>query len=663
MAVKIRCPGCEKVLTVPDTARGKAIKCPSCSEKVSVPAAKEAPAAKPKAKKAAAPDSEASLLAFDLSKAEDANARVCFKCGYDMTYLDEETTECPECGTDIATGGLGEKARKRALRGPDPDKFYKTMWGEQWRFVFRHQGLAWRTVLYVFIASAIMFTMAFSYLYVPLWPPRVFFALMTGVAGMMIPGWLWFLDQEIVKGTLERKDKLKRINMDFFLCSALGVKWVLWHLCVVLPIMILPIGIMWFLSTPPLIMAIVVAVLYLPALPMMSIAMGHMVMPHQENGFMIWKLAPAWFKAFGPTLLWSALLIAVHIPVIACVGVAAGLYGPALNRMATQMDENAAIYRAKRQTEIGDKKERETAAKNPLVQREFHKVDYSPIIVPSLLWTLGCVLLGYPAVYIMRLNGQLIYYFREHFDLQAIERAYKYKATLPRPGEEEEEKVKPMKVVVLEAVVGVVICLIIGGVGGMVWSQLGNNITMVEGIVNGIYFGINLAFYSGISMIAKEAWEEGPVWGVLCSAPSALFTVLVICSIIMYFVQNPIIYLIVIPLFFLALAGLIANVVFTVKYWEAARGGCLLAAMAMGVNIVLVSIAVTVGISLAMMNRPGQAPANAAPVPAGQPAGMDPAMMQPGMVPGQPGMPAPGMAPGQPGMPTPPADPAAAPPP
>jgi len=663
MAVKIRCPGCEKVLTVPDTARGKAIKCPSCSEKVSVPAAKEVPAAKPKAKKVAA-DSEASLLAFDLSKAEDANARVCPKCGYDMTYLDEESTECPECGTDIATGGMGEKARKRALRGPDPDKFYSTMWSDQWKFVFRHQGLAWRTVLYVFVASAIMFTMAFSYLYVPLWPPRIFFALMTTVAGMMIPGWLWFLDQEIIKGTLERKDKLKRINMDFFLCSALGVKWVLWHFCVVLPIMIIPVGLLWFLNMPPLIIGIVAGVLYLPALPMMSIAMGHMVMPHQENGFMIWKLAPAWFKAFGATALWTALLIGVHIPVIACVGVAAGLYGPSLNRMATLMDENAAIYRAKRQTEIGDKKEKEAAAKNPLVQREFHKVDYTPIIVPSLLWTLGCFLLGYPAVYIMRLNGQLIYYFRDHFDLQAIERAYKYKATLPRPGEEEEEKVKPMKIVLLEAVVGLVVFLIIGTVGGYVLASL-NNKPILEGIINGIDWGFRVAMFSGLSMIAKEAWDYDTVWGLVCSSPTALVVISAILIFVAVLTANPVFAFIAMGTLGLAVLGIIAMVVFVVKNWEQARGGCLLALMGFFCWCMVLAVAVAaVGMAMfsELKNVPGGAGQNGAQPP-GQAAPLDPGMMQPGMAPGQPGMPAPGMAHGQPGMPAPAADPAAATPP
>ncbi len=638
MAVKVRCPGCEKVLTVPDTARGKAVKCPSCQERISVPAAKDAPPAKSaKTKKpAAAADSEESLLTFDLTKAEDADARICFKCGYDMTYLDEETTECPKCGMDLSTGDLGEKARKKAMKGPDPDKFYSTIWSDQWKFVFRHQGLVWRTVAYVLIASIIMFGMMFSYLYVPLWPPRLFFALMTTVAGMMIPGWLWFLDQEIIKGTLERKDKLKRINMDFFLCSALGVKWVLWHFCVALPIMLIPLLIVWLLKLPPLVGGIVAAITYLPALPMMSIAMGHMIMPHQENGFMIWKLAPAWFKTFGPTFLWTTLLFTVHIPVLACVGTAAALYGPALNTMAAQMDENAAIYRAKRQTEIGDKKDREKAAKDPLVQREFHKVNYMPIVVPSLLWVLGCLLLGYPAVYIMRVNGQLIWFFRENFDLQMIERQYKYKATLPRPGEEEEEKPKATKVVVLEAVVGLAFCLLIGGIGGFVWSSM-NNTPVGESILNGLSWGINFAFFSGISMIAKESWEEGPGWGIVCSIPSAMLTVMIICVVLALFLQSPVLLIIAAVAVGIYLLGLIGLLVFTAKHWQTARGGCLLALFAFVINFVIMITAIAVGVSLAVMQSiPGGAKANQE-APAGQqpPAGIDPTMM-PGQVPGVP---------------------------
>ena len=50
MALQIKCPGCGKVLKVPDAAAGKAVRCPSCQAAVKVPAAREAreaPAAPP----------------------------------------------------------------------------------------------------------------------------------------------------------------------------------------------------------------------------------------------------------------------------------------------------------------------------------------------------------------------------------------------------------------------------------------------------------------------------------------------------------------------------------------------------------------------------------------------------------------------------------------
>src|SRR5690348_15505967 len=57
MPVKVRCPSCEKVLNVPDTARGKAVKCPACEARVPVPAesAAAAPAKAGAVKTAAKP--------------------------------------------------------------------------------------------------------------------------------------------------------------------------------------------------------------------------------------------------------------------------------------------------------------------------------------------------------------------------------------------------------------------------------------------------------------------------------------------------------------------------------------------------------------------------------------------------------------------------------
>ena len=54
MPVKVRCPECQKVLTLPDQARGKTARCPDCQGRVPVPGAKKKPAtARPKAAAAA----------------------------------------------------------------------------------------------------------------------------------------------------------------------------------------------------------------------------------------------------------------------------------------------------------------------------------------------------------------------------------------------------------------------------------------------------------------------------------------------------------------------------------------------------------------------------------------------------------------------------------
>ena len=90
MPIKVRCTGCEKVLSVADGARGKAVTCPNCRARVAVPreGAKQATtknSAKPSSdvvnKKSASksvkpPDSESELIAFDLTRSADANARI-----------------------------------------------------------------------------------------------------------------------------------------------------------------------------------------------------------------------------------------------------------------------------------------------------------------------------------------------------------------------------------------------------------------------------------------------------------------------------------------------------------------------------------------------------------------------------------------------------------
>ncbi|HVW01702.1 MAG TPA: zinc-ribbon domain-containing protein, partial [Planctomycetaceae bacterium] len=157
MPVKVRCPSCEKVLSVPDTARGKAVKCPGCESRVPVPADSPAAAAPAKAgavktaakpaaakKKAADDDGDSFLSGLDLSKAEDSSVKVCKKCGH---KLDEEDEECPECGTMVGTGQLSRAARKARSkgRGPDQDLFFANIFKDSWNFYKKNFSLALRS--------------------------------------------------------------------------------------------------------------------------------------------------------------------------------------------------------------------------------------------------------------------------------------------------------------------------------------------------------------------------------------------------------------------------------------------------------------------------------------------------------------------------------------
>jgi ssDNA-binding Zn-finger/Zn-ribbon topoisomerase 1 len=548
MAVKVRCPGCQKVLSAPDEARGKAIKCPSCQTRVPIPkgdgAAAAKPAAKPAKKPAAQADGESALASLDLRNAEDVDARICPKCGHDMTYQDEEESECPKCGYDAAAGGLGEKARKRQLKGPDPDKFYASLWKGNWKFVFKNQGIAWRTVLYVLIASMLTFLCAFLYLYIPMWPPRVFFALCTVVSAMMIPGWLWFMDEQIIVATLTKKDKLKRVNFDFFLCSALGIKWVAWHLVFASLVLLIPFLIGYamtkFGGMPDFVMGICLGIGYLPVLAMLPIVMGHMVMPIQSPGWMVWKVFPAWLRTLKPTLLWMTLTLFLHLPVLGLLGAIAAISGPQINLIAVQMEENAATYRAKVAADNAPKAKQGAAVDpDPLAAREMHKVNYMPLILPFGLWVGACLFLGFPAVYSCRLNGQFVYYFREQLDLQALAKEYKYVARA-RPDEDEDKPPKTIQEVLIESAIVTAVCVVLGVVGGAIIGSLSQGGSLVSGMLIGLFYGPLLAVGIGHLMIMGEAFKENVGWGIAC-----------------WFFGAP------------------ADAIFVATHWEEGRGGCL----------------------------------------------------------------------------------------
>ena len=505
MPVKVRCTSCDKVLTVPDTARGKAVKCPGCQERIAVPdedsgsGAMKVPGKsgtdkakkKPVSKPTKPVDSEDALASFDLRKAEDTNARICFKCGFDMQYQDEEETECPQCGYDTVAGGLGKKAQKKAMKGPDPADFYPGLVKSSWKFVVKNQKLAWRTDAYVAVCLLISMFCAFMYLWISAWPPRAFFALCFTVAIMVIPGWLWLLDIEIIQLTLERKDKFKRFNFDFFLASAMGLMFLAWSVAIALPLMAVPLGIGYYLvnfsGSPPWVYGVCAAIGAIPALWMLPISMSHMAMPISLPGWMIWKVVPTWTKTIKPLTVWLMWLFLTTLPLTGAAAVIGGVWGNDINNIVTTMESNAKTNRDRLAAENAPKGKNAPPAADPNTIGTIQDVGLTPLIGPAIILLLMSLPIGFIGMFNMRINGQFTYFNKTRLDMIDKRKEYKYIAK-EKVDEDEEDKPRTLKQDATDGVVIAVLCLILGGVSGMVYGNM-TQLGSVPGIIPFTFWG------------------------------------------------------------------------------------------------------------------------------------------------------------------------------
>ncbi len=445
MPVKVRCTSCDKVLTVPDTARGKAVKCPNCQERIAVPD-EDSSSGRMKVpgkgsgdklkKKPAKPtkpaDSEHALVSFDLSRAEDTNARICFKCGFDMKYQDEEDTECPQCGYCTEAGGQGKKATKKAMRGPDPADFYPGLAKSSWKFVVKNIGLAWRTDAYIAVCLLISMLCGFLYLWLSAVPPRAFFVLCLTVSFMVIPGWIWLLGIEVIQLTLERKDKFKRINFDFFLASAMGAMFLGWLVAIALPLMIVPLGVGYYLvnysGSPPWMMGVCAGIGAIPALWMLPISMSHMSMPISTPGWLIWRVVPLWFKSIKPLSVWLMWLFLTTLPLTAGAAVIGGVWGNSINNIVTTMEANATTLRARLAAENAPKGKNAPPQADPNTLGQIVDVDLKPLIGPAIILLVMCLPVGFIALFNMRINGQFTYFNKGRLEMIDKRKEYKYVA-------------------------------------------------------------------------------------------------------------------------------------------------------------------------------------------------------------------------------------------
>jgi phage FluMu protein Com len=443
MPVKVRCTNCDKVLAAPDAARGKAIKCPSCQERIAVPEEDSSSGSmkaqgqdgngkvkKKPAKSSKPADSEDALASFDLTRAEDANARVCNKCGHDMQYQDEEDTECPKCGYDSNLGGQGKKAQKKAMRGPDPADFYPGLAKNCWKFVLKNSNLAWRTAVYVTVCLLISMICGFMYLWLSQVPPRAFFVLCFTVSFMVIPGWMWLLDDEVIKLTLERKDKFKRINFDFFLASAMGIMFLGWLVVVALPFLIIPVGIGYYMvnysGSPPWVLGVCTAVGLIPAIWMFPVSMSHMVMPVSTPGWMVWKVVPAWLKTIKALSVWMMWLFLTTLPITGGIAAVGAVWGNDITRIVTTMEANARTHRERFAAANAPKGKNAPAAADPSTIGTIVDLDFKPLIAPAIVMLVLCIPVGFIAMFNMRINGEFTYYHKNRLGLIDKKKEYKY---------------------------------------------------------------------------------------------------------------------------------------------------------------------------------------------------------------------------------------------
>lgn len=338
MPVRVQCDDCGEGFSVPDAARGKAVKCKSCGGRVPVPKG----GSKPRRKKAARPrksvEDEDFFTSLNLDHAEDVDVRVCIKCAAEV---DEEDIECPECGVNLETGELSEKKKRlKKFKGPDPDEFYKVVWSNSWDFLKKNIGLTFRIALTwsFFNALAIGSALLFKYylFYVPAedekypWPLTAFWALITTVTSFATMGVYWQTFLEVIKATGEKKDELKRFNLDFFSCVALGLKLYFWPVVMMSPF-ILPIAlcavIVWFLSVfagqdAISVWQIVGASFYVPAILFFPIAISHMTAKYTYKAYTLYHLVRIFFKNIKAVFMWWLVALAVLWPII---GVVVGL--------------------------------------------------------------------------------------------------------------------------------------------------------------------------------------------------------------------------------------------------------------------------------------------------------------------------------------------------
>ena len=515
MPVKVRCPSCEKLFAAPDAARGKLVKCPGCEEKVKVAAgdgAKSGATAKPAGKKPAPAkakkdehhdDHEHALKNLDLDGAEDENTRVCPKCGQEI--YEEEVNECPACGLNFESGLTKEKQK-----GIDPKLFFRVVIKDSKNFLRENKPLAIRTGVYTLIYSVLNFCCLFMVTWCVSFPPRMFWLGLFFVTSMVPFGWLWFLNSEVIKATMDKRENMPRVNFDMFTCVALGIKYVLWRVVMGLQLFFLTIPLGYFNARQMWIPAFTLqAIFELILVLMMPQVMIHMVMPITTRGWLLHIQFQAWAKSFRACMYWAAITFVVILPSLVPVGVAFGIgykgFGEFAGTMAhnflanQQLGDDLAVVQAKKNNPKKGETIEEVKEDDPKYKSD--PLPWMKIIIPGIGIILSQGLFGFGAVFSMRANGLLGLYYKKHLKLDTMAKDVVWLANDPTA-----PKRKSAMLLIKTGAGGIVSALPLWGVKWMIGTESGNLYGLFS--LGSFVLGIVVLIIGAIMMATANAQRD-----------------------------------------------------------------------------------------------------------------------------------------------------------
>jgi hypothetical protein len=498
MPVKVRCPECEKVLNAPDRARGKAIKCSQCGSAVRVPVGKAA-AAKPAKKVAAPPPSSSMMIAnLDLDRLEDTQTRICPKCGVEVG---PEDIECPECHVILETGLLSdEKKADLSRKGPNPKLYYKEFFKDGKEFWKTEKRLSFRLATSWIVFSSLSVCSMFLSLWAIKPLVRDFWMFLATITLLIPPGLTWSLHITIIDATMRKKKKLGKYTFDKFLGAAVALKLITWFLDIAAPIHIAAIVFLVLASRGMPVALLVAGALEVAAFAFASllfpIASVHMAMPVTIRGWLLNKLSKPFFRTIPAVAYWCFFFYLTLLVPIACLAVGGVFSAKGIGELMEIANENTEIFDAKAQIDRIPKGKEVPQELQQYIRIKERPKNYTPLLLPSILFVVGAGVFGMTAVFSMRTNGLYGRYFMDRLDLETMLTEVVYVPKAKNLGElEAKAAALSWKPVLMGLGLTYTVALLLGGSIGM---------SFMTGALEGITYGLVLS--GGLTAFAGFCW-------------------------------------------------------------------------------------------------------------------------------------------------------------